>query len=230
VRATAASALLGGVAVAALLTDRLWALGVLVAVLLAACLRAGRRARPYLWGTLISAGFVFLLWPLLQTTGYHVLWSGPTLPVLGPLDVTREELVHAGIVALQLAAVGLAFAAWALLVDHDRLLAAATGRRSVLAAALAVRLVPTLERDANGLVESLRGRGVEPTGLRGHAALLSPLLAGSLERGLNLAEAMEARGFGRPGRTRLPAPPWRALDVAAASAGAALVVIGVVWL
>jgi energy-coupling factor transporter transmembrane protein EcfT len=26
--------------------------------------------------------------------------------------------------------------------------------------------------------------------------LLSPLLAGSLERGLNLAEAMEARGYG----------------------------------
>jgi len=229
-RATAASALLGGVAIAALLTERLWALGVLVAVLLAACLRAGRRAHPYLWGTLISAGFVFLLWPLLQTTGYRVLWSGPTVPVLGPLDVTREELVHAGIVSLQLAAVGLAFAAWALLVDHDRLLAAATGRRSVLAAALAVRLVPTLERDANGLVESLRGRGVEPTGLRGHAALLSPLLAGSLERGLNLAEAMEARGFGRPGRTRLPAPPWRAVDIAAAAAGAALVVMGVVWL
>ena len=56
----------------------------------------------------------------------------------------------------------------------------------MLAAALAVRLVPTLERDANGLVESLRGRGVAPAGLRGHAALLSPLLAGSLERGLNL--------------------------------------------
>src|SRR3954471_18837530 len=158
-RATAASALLGGVAVAALVTEQLWALGVLVAVLLAACLRAGRRARPYLWGALVSAGFVFLLWPLLQTTGYHVLWSGPTVPVLGPLDLTTEELLHAGIVALQLAAVGLAFAAWALLVDHDRLLAAATGRRSVLAAALAVRLVPTLQRDANGLVEALRGRG-----------------------------------------------------------------------
>src|SRR4051795_9348352 len=158
-RATAASALLGGVAVAALLTERLWALGVLVAVLLAACLRAGRRARPYLWGTLVSAAFVFLLWPLLQTTGYHVLWSGPTIPVLGPLDVTREELVHAGIVALQLAAVGLAFAAWALLVDHDRLLAAATGRRSVLAAALAVRLRAARRRDGDGLARPHSGTG-----------------------------------------------------------------------
>ena len=52
--------------------------------------------------------------------------------------------------------------------------------------------------------------------MRGHARLLSPLLAGSLERGLNLAEAMEARGYGRPGATarararRGPARPARA--------------------
>jgi energy-coupling factor transporter transmembrane protein EcfT len=30
--------------------------------------------------------------------------------------------------------------------------------------------------------------------------MLVPLLAGSLERSLNLAEAMEARGYGRPAR------------------------------
>ena len=79
-------------------------------------------------------------------------------------------------------------------------------RRSVLAMALATRLVPTLERDAAGLVEALRGRGVEVTGARGRARLLAPLLAGSLERALNLAEAMEARGYGRPGGTRTPRP------------------------
>ena len=37
-------------------------------------------------------------------------------------------------------------------------------RRSVLAVGLATRLMPTLERDARGLVEALRGRGVESTG------------------------------------------------------------------
>ena len=229
-RPSAALALLGGVSVAALLADRLPALGVLAVALLALTLRAGRRARPYLWGTLVSAALVFAWWPLLQTTGYHVVWRGPTIPVLGPLDVTTEELRHAGVVALQLAVVGLAFAVYALLVDHDRLLASATGRRSVLVAALAVRLVPTLERDARGLVEALRGRGIAPEGLSGHAALLSPLLAGSLERGLNLAEAMEARGFGRPGRTRLPSPRWRVRDLAAVGASVVLVVVGALWL
>ena len=229
-RPGAAALVLLGVAVTALVADRLWAVGVLAVVLLAVCLRAGRRAKPYLWGTLFSAGFVFLLSPLLQSTGYHVLWSGPVVPVLGRLDVTTEELQIAGINALRLTAVGLAFAAYALLLDHDRLIAASTARRSVLVAALATRLVPTLERDAAGLVEALRGRGLPPEGLRGHAALLSPLLAGSLERGLNLAEAMEARGFGRPGRTRVPAPPWRAGDRVAVALSCLLVVVGIVWL
>ncbi len=229
-RPSAAALLLLGLAVAALAADRLWTVGVLAAGLLAVCLRAGSRAKPYLWGTLVSGAFIFLLSPLLQTTGYHVLWSGPIVPVLGPIDVTSEELRTAGRLALQFTAASLAFAVYALLLDHDRLLAAATGRRSVLVAALATRLAPTLERDARGLVEALRGRGIAADGLRGHAALLSPLLAGSLERGLNLAEAMEARGFGRPGRTRMPAPPWRAVDAAAIAAGVAAVLLGILWL
>ena len=133
--------------------------------------------------------------------------------------------------ALRLAAVGLAFAAWALRLDHDRLLAAPSfAGRSLLAVALATRLVPTLERDAAGFVESLRGRGVDVSGARAYARLVSPLLAGSLERGVNLAEAMEARGFGRPGGTRLPSRPWGQVDVMAVSIAITLVVAGAVWL
>jgi energy-coupling factor transporter transmembrane protein EcfT len=59
--------------------------------------------------------------------------------------------------------------------------------------------------------------------------LLSPLLAGSLERGLNVAEAMEARGFGRPGRTRAPQPRWGVVDHAALVL-ALLIVAGAAWL
>ena len=70
-------------------------------------------------------------------------------PVLGTLDVTHEELAGAIFQGLRLAAVGLAFAVYALQLDHDRLLAGAGwARRSALAVALARRLLPTLERDA----------------------------------------------------------------------------------
>ena len=76
----------------------------------------------------------------------------------------------------------------------------------------------------------MRGRGVEVAGVRGHARLLSPLVAGSLERAANLAEAMEARGFGSGAPTRAPSPDWRFADYAALAAGAALIAAAVLWL
>lgn len=226
-----AATLLAALAAVALITDRAWVVAAIACGLLLLCLRAPRgRRRLYLVGTLGSALSVFLLSPLVSHVGTHVIWDGPKIPVVGYLDVTSEEITAAGIQALRLAAVGLAFAAYALLLDLDRLLqAAGFARRSVLAAGLATRLVPTLERDAAGFMEALRGRGVEVEGVRGRARLLSPLVAGSLERALSLAEAMEARGFGRVGRTRAPSAPWTRLDRLALVA-AVLLVAGAIWL
>jgi energy-coupling factor transport system permease protein len=227
-----AAALLAGLAAAALLADRTISVVAIVLVLLAICLRApASRRRMYLLGALLSGLGVFLASPFVASIGSHVLWSGPTVPVLGRLDVTSEELREALFQGLRLTAVALAFAAYALLLDHDRLVqAAGFARRSVLAIALATRLVPTLERDAAGLVEALRGRGVEVAGLHGRAMLVSPLLAGSLERALNLAEAMEARGYGRPGATRSPQPAWGGRERLALALGALAVVAGALWL
>jgi energy-coupling factor transport system permease protein len=228
VRPTAIVALLAALATAALLAEHIWAVGPIAGLLLVVCLRAPRgRRRLYLLGTGISAGTLLLVTPFIETIGSHPIWTGPIVPVLGQLDITNEELVSATLNAFRLAAVGLAFAVYALLLDHDRLL---QGVRFARPAALATRLLPTLERDAAGFVEALRGRGVKVTGVRGHAALLSPLLASSLERGLNLAEAMEARGFGRPGRTSIAQPGWRAPDAAAFALAIAIVVVGALWL
>ena len=227
-----AAALLAAAGTAALLADRIWSVALLTAVLLAVCLRApaGRR-RVYLFGVLSSSLGVFILSPFLWSApDGTVLWEGPTLPVLGPLDITTTELTEALLNSLRLAALGLAFAAYALLLDHDRLVASAgRARRSALAVALATRLVPSLERDAAGLAESVRGRGVRLEGARGYATLLSPLVAGSLERATGLAEAMEARGFGRPGNTRAPRPPWSTRDRLALVASVLIVVVAL-WL
>jgi energy-coupling factor transport system permease protein len=227
VRPTAALALLGAFATAALLADHILSVAVIAVLLLGACLRAPRGKAVYLIGTGISAAALFVLTPLIETLGSHPLWTGPIVPVLGQIDVTSEELVSAAHNALQLLAVGFAFAAYALLLDHDRLLHTVRFARP---AALATRLVPTLQRDASGLVESLRGRGIEVAGVRGRAALLSPLLASSLERGLSLAEAMEARGYGRPGRSSIPAPAWRVRDIAALALSVGIVIAGALWL
>jgi energy-coupling factor transport system permease protein len=226
--AAPAAALLAALAVAALLATQLWSVGAICALLLVVSLRAPAKRRwPYLIGTLTTALLFVVITPFVEVIGTHVLWSGPTIPVLGTLDVSTEELRNGLFQGLRLAAVGLAFAVYALLLDHDRLLASAGwARRSTVAVALATRLVPLLERDARDLRVALRGRGVELGPIR----QLSPLLAGSLERGLNLAEAMEARGYGRSGRTRAPLPPWRMLDRLALLAAVAVVVVGALWL
>ena len=232
-----AAALLAAAGTAALLADRIWSVALLTAVLLAVCLRApADRRRVYLFGVLSSSLGVLVLSPFLWSApDGTVLWEGPTVPVLGPLDVTTTELTEALLNALRLAALGLAFAAYALLLDHDRLVASAgRARRSALAVALATRLVPSLERDAAGLAESVRGRGVRLEGARGYATLLSPLVAGSLERATGLAEAMEARGFGRPGNDPCAAAaveharPARARRVRADRRGGAVALASVV--
>jgi energy-coupling factor transport system permease protein len=224
----AAAALLASLAVAALLAGAVAPVAVICALLFAVALRAPARRRwPYLVGTLTTALLFVVLTPFVEVIGTHVLWSGPRVPVLGTLDVSTEELRNGLFQGLRLAAVGLAFANYALLLDHDRLLASAGWlRRSSVAVGLATRLVPLLERDARDLRSALRGRHVELGAVR----QLSPLLAGSLERGLNLAEAMEARGYGRAGRTRAPRPPWRLLDWSALASAVAVVVVGALWL
>ena len=227
-----AALLLAAAGTTALLADRIAAIALIAAALLAVCMRApAARRRAYLFGSLATGASVVVLSPFLASEGASPLWGGPSIPVLGPLDVTTEEIWIAFENGLRLTALGLAFSAYALLVDHDRLVGAAGwARRSALAVALATRLVPSLERDAAGLRDAVRGRGVRIDGVRGHARLLSPLVAGSLERASHLAEAMEARGFGRAERTRLPARPWRARDRVALAAAAALVVGGALWL
>jgi energy-coupling factor transporter transmembrane protein EcfT len=226
-----AALVLAAAAAAALLAERVATVAALAAVLFALVLRAGPARRPYVLGALGPGLGVFLLSPFLATVGFDVLWAGPVVPVLGALDVTSEELEVAALNGLRLVAVALAFGAYALLLDHDRLVAAAGfARRSALAVALATRLVPTLQRDAAGLAEAVRGRGVAVGGVRGHARLLSPLVAGSLERATNLAEAMEARGFGRATRSRAPSEPWSELDRAALAGAVALLVAGALWL
>jgi energy-coupling factor transport system permease protein len=223
-----AAALLAALATAALLSTSIWSVGAICVLLLVVALRAPAQRRwPYLIGTLSTALLFVVLTPFVEVIGTHVLWSGPTIPVLGRLDVTTEELRNGLYQGLRLGAVGLAFAVYALLLDHDRLLAAdGWARRSTVAVALATRLVPLLERDARDLRVALRGRGVE----LGPVRQLSPLLAGSLERGLNLAEAMEARGYGRAGRTRAPRSPWTLVDYLGLVVAVAIVIVGALWL
>ncbi len=195
------------------------------------CRAPGGARAFFLLGIVVSSFGLFLIWPLTAHIGSHPLWNGPILPVIGSVDVTREELAAGAMQTLRLATVALAFALWALRLDHDRLVRETRiARRSVLTVALATRLIPTLERDAAGFVEALRGRGVEVEGLRGRSRLLAPLVASSLERALTLAESMEARGYGRPGRAPVARARFSWSERAALAFSLLLLVSSLIWL
>ncbi|HKU58659.1 MAG TPA: energy-coupling factor transporter transmembrane component T, partial [Gaiellaceae bacterium] len=157
------AAVLAAAIVAALLAKHTASVAAICVLLLVALWRAPATRRwPYVAGTAISALLVVVLTPFVEQIGSHPIWTGPTVPVLGTLDVTHEELANAIYQGLRLAAVGLAFAVYATTLDHDRLLAGASwARKSTLAVAIATRLLPTLERDARDLRTALKGRGVE---------------------------------------------------------------------
>ena len=75
----------------------------------------------------------------------------------------------------------------------------------VLSAAL--QFVPVIQQKARNIVDAQRARGIPLElgwrALRRYPAFLLPLLLQSFQLAEELAEAMEARGFGRPGRSFL---------------------------
>ncbi len=102
----------------------------------------------------------------------------------------------------------------------------------VLSAAL--QFVPVLSRKAQNIFDAQRARGIplEPglPALRHYPALMAPLLIQAFQMADDLAEAMEARGFGRPGRTFLYDYRLRAVDGLALAAGLGLLLAAVLWL
>ena len=57
--------------------------------------------------------------------------------------------------------------------------------------------------------------------------LIEPLVASSLDRGIDISEAMVARGYGGGTLTRLPEPAWTGGERVAAGAGVLLLTVGV---
>jgi energy-coupling factor transport system permease protein len=98
--------------------------------------------------------------------------------------------------------VGLAFGVYAACVDPDRVLRALrrVARRSALTASLIARMVPVMSADAVRLREAaeLRGPGAAPVD---RAALVRRLVAGSLDRAVDVAATLELRGYSSAGRT-----------------------------
>jgi energy-coupling factor transport system permease protein len=160
--------------------------------------------------------------------GDTVLVRGFDFPVLGQVDISAEALVEGVVLALRIVVVLCAFAVHSACVDPDRLLRLLRplAKHSALTATLITRLVPLAAADHARLRDAqlLRGPAAAPVG---RAALTRRLVAGSLDRAVDVAATLELRGYARgvprrAGARRSSRHGWRF-----GAAGGAIAVLGV---
>jgi energy-coupling factor transport system permease protein len=196
--ALAATAYLGAFAVVALAYSNPIVLagagaGVVVAGAVAGAGRALRASAR--WGLTLGI-FIVAVNGLVSQRGETVLVHGLWLPLLGDTDVSAEALAEGGVLALRIAVVLMAFAVHSACVDPDRVmrLLRPVARRSALTATLVARLVPLAAADYARVGEGavLRGPAAAPVG---RAALARRLVAGSLDRAVDVAATLELRGY-----------------------------------
>jgi energy-coupling factor transport system permease protein len=140
--------------------------------------------------------FVIAVNAFASQRGDTILVRGGELPVLGQIDVSAEALIEGGVLALRIGVVLCAFAVHSACVDPDRLLRLIRplARHSALTATLIARLVPLASADYGRLREAaaLRGPAAAPVG---RSAMARRLVAGSLDRAVDVAAALELRGY-----------------------------------
>ena len=225
--ALTASAYLGAPAVVAFIYSNpivLAAAGVAV-VIAGLAAGAGRAlAAAGRWGLALGV-LVIAVNAIASQRGETILVRGWDLPVFGRLDVSGEAIVEGAVLALRITVVLAAFAVHSAAVDPDRLLRLLRplARHSALTATLITRLVPLAASDHARLRDAvaLRGPGAAAVG---RAAILRRLVAGSLDRAVDVAAGLELRGYARGAPRAAGASPrsrhsWRfALAASAATA------------
>ena len=215
--ALAASAYLGSLAVVAFAYSNPIVLAGVAAAIAVAGYAAGARGAVLAaarWGLALGV-MVIVVNAIVSQRGDTILLRGGELPVLGRIDISAEALVEGAILALRITIVLAAFAVHSACVDPDRMLRLLRplARHSALTATLITRLVPLAAADHSRLrdAQALRGPVAAPAT---HAALARRLVAGSLDRAVDIAATLELRGYARgvphrAGRRRGSRHGWR---------------------
>ena len=206
--------------VGALFAQPLVLVTALAAVLLAAAAAGvARQVTRSLRLSLPLALLIALINPLVYQGGETLLVRGGT--VLGRrVDVTLEALVAGGVAGLRVVVLITALGLLSAAVDPDELLRLFRrfSYRSALTASLATRLVPVLARDASRMNDAARCRAVPP----GRLAVTRAALSGALERAVDVAAALEVRGYASAGRVRHEPRRWSRHDLRVAGAAVAV--------
>lgn len=193
---------------AALLFSNPFALaGVIVALLGAGiCAQVWPQLRRALVLALPLALVIVLVNALVTRDGLTVILRLGDLPILGHTDVTLEATVYGGVLGLRAIALILCGALYTAAIDPDEVLRLfrRVSFRSALTATLATRMVPVLLRDSHRLADAQRCRPGPPPS---RVALMRAASSGVFDRALDVAAALEVRGYAaarRPPRIRRP--------------------------
>jgi energy-coupling factor transport system permease protein len=146
---------------------------------------------------------------LVSQRGATVVFRGGT--ILGHrFDVTAESLAWGAVTALQICCIFLAFGLFTAVVDPDELLKLMrrVSYRSALTGSLATRLVPVIARDATRMGDAARCRPQPP----GRLEVTRAALTGALERSVEVAAALEVRGYAVARPPRRLRRPWSRHD------------------
>jgi energy-coupling factor transport system permease protein len=186
----------------------------------------GDEIRRAMWLVLPFVLLVTIINPLVYPSGDTLLFRGGE--ILGRrIDITLEALTAGALAGVRLGVFLLAFALFSACVDPDELLRLfrRVSYRSALTAALATRLVPVLARDASRMSDAARCRPEPPAKL----AVTRAALSGALDRAVDVAAALEVRGYSTPGRpARGPRAPWSRHDLRVLAAAMLVAVAAVV--
>jgi len=215
-------------AAAALLLSAPLALAAVTASVLAAGFAAGarREVRRAALPAVLLGLFVAVIDALVTRDGLTVIWRLGDLPLIGPTDVTLEATVYGVVLGLRAATLMLCAALYTACVDPDEILRLfrRLSFRSALTATLATRMVPILIRDSRRLADAQRCRaGARPT----RVALLRATTAGVLDRALDVAAALEVRGYGAARRPQRQRTPYSRHDLAFVASGLAVLILAV---
>lgn len=163
----------------------------------------------------------------------HVVFTLPRVPLPSWLAavsiggaVTVESILTAFVLGLQIAVVVVCFGAANSLASPYRLLRClpAVLYEAGVAVTVALSFTPELMESIAAVRQSRRLRGIPTKGLRGLRGVAVPVLEGALDRSLQLATSMDARGYGRRDDTRSAV---RRLATAVTVLGLLLAAIGV---
>ncbi len=202
-------------ACAALILSNPAALAALAVALAGAALAAGvgrELRRAALWALPLAVA-IALVNALVTRDGLTVIARLGNLPLLGHTDITLEATAFGGILALKALVLILSGALYTAAVDPDEVLRLLrrVSFHSALTATLATRMVPVLLRDSRRLADAQRCRpGPPPSRL----ALMRATTSGVLDRALDVAAALEVRGYGAARRAPSRRRPYSRHDLA----------------